>query len=237
MAKKMAAIELLGGKCKFCEETRLWVLQFHHIKNKKHGIHAIKSCSWDRIREEIKNCELVCENCHRKITGEKTVKKTTKHKLLLLSFKKIYACEHCNYNECLKALDFHHTKEKILDISSLLTQKWNLTLTPEITKELDKCTVLCANCHREIHFDIKIFNKYKECIKTKAQNLKGTYAHKIDREKVVELHNSGYSQYKIAKILKCGNSTVCEILKSKGIHMFVRNTVKGSYWVPVNEAT
>jgi hypothetical protein len=220
VAKKMAAINLLGGHCKYCNETHLWVLQFHHIRKKKCGIHSLKACSWKRIKEEINKCELVCENCHREITGKKTVEKATRHKLLLLNYKGILSCEQCNYNKCLKALDFHHTGIKKIDLSNLITKKWTVKMTPEIKRELDKCKILCANCHRGIHFDIEMFNKYKAVIEEKAQNLEDNYTHKVDREKLFELHKMGYTQYKIAKILKCGNSTVCEILKSNGIHSY-----------------
>lgn len=59
-------------------------------------------------------------------------------------------CEICGYNRCKEALDFHHLipEEKEFKISdrNLPTSDW-----PRIKKELDKCILVCANCHREIH--------------------------------------------------------------------------------------
>ena len=58
-------------------------------------------------------------------------------------------CEICGYNKCSAALDFHHKdpKEKDFNLSD-----GNLILDwCEIKKELDKCSLVCANCHREIH--------------------------------------------------------------------------------------
>jgi DNA-binding CsgD family transcriptional regulator len=60
-------------------------------------------------------------------------------------------CESCGYKKCLWALDFHHTKEgeKDFGIAKYSTFSWE-----KIKKELDKCIMLCANCHREVHYEI-----------------------------------------------------------------------------------
>lgn len=60
-------------------------------------------------------------------------------------------CERCGYNKCVGALDFHHVNGKS-DKNFILSDK-NLKLDWEIIKaELDKCELLCANCHREVHY-------------------------------------------------------------------------------------
>ena len=58
-------------------------------------------------------------------------------------------CERCGYNRCIEALEFHHTDSKGKDFSISekgYTRSWTM-----VKKELDKCILLCANCHREIH--------------------------------------------------------------------------------------
>jgi hypothetical protein len=57
-------------------------------------------------------------------------------------------CEICGYNKCLDALDFHHVgDDKDFNIAQALPRwKWS-----RIVAELKKCTLVCANCHREIH--------------------------------------------------------------------------------------
>jgi len=60
-------------------------------------------------------------------------------------------CIKCGYKKCMGALDFHHRDEssKRFTISgSAYTRRWS-----EMTAELDKCDLLCANCHRELHWD------------------------------------------------------------------------------------
>jgi len=58
-------------------------------------------------------------------------------------------CEICGYDKCVDALDFHHNnpEEKEFSIGSKgYTRSWE-----RVKKELDKCTLVCANCHRELH--------------------------------------------------------------------------------------
>ena len=56
-------------------------------------------------------------------------------------------CQLCAYNKCLEALEFHHfLNEKNFGISHKgYTRSWE-----RVKKELEICTLLCANCHREV---------------------------------------------------------------------------------------
>jgi hypothetical protein len=64
-------------------------------------------------------------------------------------------CNKCSYDKCPAALDFHHLDptEKDFTISQVSRTAWN----EKIQKELDKCVLLCANCHRETHWEEKNF--------------------------------------------------------------------------------
>lgn len=58
-------------------------------------------------------------------------------------------CVMCGYDRCISALDLHHLDEsqKEFGLSARgMTRSW-----AKIKEEADKCIVLCANCHREIH--------------------------------------------------------------------------------------
>lgn len=50
-------------------------------------------------------------------------------------------------------LDFHHTdpSTKVEKISRMVSNNYSMN-NPILLNEIDKCVVLCANCHREWHY-------------------------------------------------------------------------------------
>ena len=62
---------------------------------------------------------------------------------------KINGCAICGYNDCDAALEFHHTnpQDKKFQIQRI-TLRFN---NEKIVEELNKCILLCANCHRKVH--------------------------------------------------------------------------------------
>src|ERR1035437_8939631 len=54
-------------------------------------------------------------------------------------------CE-CGYDKCLRALEFHHREPggKEFCVSEMMSMNW-----ARVKKELDKCDLICSNCHRE----------------------------------------------------------------------------------------
>jgi len=58
-------------------------------------------------------------------------------------------CSTCGYSKYLGALEFHHLDPKLKD-SDLFSKKCK-NFDDKMKAELDKCILLCANCHAEIH--------------------------------------------------------------------------------------
>lgn len=63
-------------KCKVCGETHPACLDFHHLEDKEGGIanmintRNITEALRNKIIAEIKKCEVLCSNCHRKVHWE-----------------------------------------------------------------------------------------------------------------------------------------------------------------------
>lgn len=58
-------------------------------------------------------------------------------------------CQCCGYKTSARALSFHHRDPSKKDFglsANGLTRSWEKTKS-----ELDKCVLVCANCHMEIH--------------------------------------------------------------------------------------
>jgi ribosomal protein L30E len=60
-------------------------------------------------------------------------------------------CEKCEYKKCIEALEFHHLNpnEKDFTISG---KSWSFD---RLKEEVDKCILVCSNCHKEIHYELK----------------------------------------------------------------------------------
>jgi hypothetical protein len=58
-------------------------------------------------------------------------------------------CSICGYDKCMAALEFHHLDKeaKEFSLSNIGWKKWET-----IKAELDKCSLVCSNCHKEIHY-------------------------------------------------------------------------------------
>ena len=59
------------------------------------------------------------------------------------------ACSVCGYNKCKRALSFHHLDPSKKDFGvnkANAARSWD-----SLKNELDKCILLCANCHMELH--------------------------------------------------------------------------------------
>lgn len=77
-------------------------------------------------------------------------KRRRKIKLLSIEYKG-GRCQICGYDKCPAALDLHHIYgKKDFGIGDKgYTRSWEV-----VKKELDKCILVCANCHREIEVGI-----------------------------------------------------------------------------------
>lgn len=79
-------IDYLKNKCCLhCGESDIRCLEFNHIdpSQKERNISNLitQTNSWKRIVKEIEKCEILCANCHRKVTHQQ--QNTYKHKFVM----------------------------------------------------------------------------------------------------------------------------------------------------------
>ncbi len=88
-----------------------------------------KSCETEKIKKQFYN------RLHEAVGGKENMK-----------------CSSCGYNKCHAALEFHHTDHTQKDVGVGHMRNYS----PEkIKQEVSKCIILCANCHKELHYNLR----------------------------------------------------------------------------------
>lgn len=62
-------------------------------------------------------------------------------------------CALCGYDRCIGALDIHHLEPLKKEFSISVdgnTRSWE-----RVKREIEKCVLICSNCHREEHWNKK----------------------------------------------------------------------------------
>ena len=74
----------------------------------------------------------------------------------LRAYKLAMGCVECGYDEHHSALQFHHRNpiEKVFNLARCENFTWQM-----IQKEVEKCDVLCSNCHAIHEFGQKKVNQ------------------------------------------------------------------------------
>ena len=94
-----------------------------------------------------------CKECHCTYVKEKYQERKGK----VNEFKSQEGCQKCGDKRSY-VLDYHHidpqTKEATIARITSNNNKMN-----DIQKEIEKCVILCANCHREYHYFKNNLNK------------------------------------------------------------------------------
>jgi hypothetical protein len=105
-------------------------------------------CKWKHCKNEAKdkNPKGFCSrSCKDKYYVDLRRKKL---KILAIEYKG-GKCSVCGYSNCSRALEFHHRDPNGKDFG--VSRSGHTMSLTRLKVELDKCDMLCANCHRELH--------------------------------------------------------------------------------------
>lgn len=138
-------------------------------------------CSKADIRAEITKCDLVCANCHRKehhpspvepsrlnalfgeggvgsnlvtradlpAPGTVDMTKAERLRAWTYAYKRDRGCQRCDEDNPT-TLQFHHVRgDKDSGVGAMIANSYP---EEDVLTEVEKCTVLCANCHRKEHY-------------------------------------------------------------------------------------
>lgn len=131
--------DLVGkGKTKFCCRSCF------EIYKKENSNQCCKICG--KITLDGRE---ICNACNTRIRRFISKKKGIE----LLGGK----CSKCGFDKNIIALEFHHKDDnKEFSISKIYNKSWNV-----VKNEIEKCILLCSNCHRIHHSKIRDDNFYK----------------------------------------------------------------------------
>ena len=114
--------------------------------NTRQRKYICKHCGETDKNKFVNWCYTLCKSCNN-IRSSKYV---VQRKLDCIKYKG-GKCSICGYNKYYGALEFHH-----LDPNMKENGKQAITNIKKefLYEELDKCVLLCSNCHREVHANL-----------------------------------------------------------------------------------
>ena len=131
-------------------------LQFKYLEKREIGLE--RKCPKCKMvlpstdfykRRGIDYSSTYCKIC----TSDQTLNRMQRLKTQMVDYKG-GSCVICGYKKYMGALEFHHLDPKKKDFNLAHMKKY--TFDEKVKKELDKCILVCSNCHREIHGKIVV---------------------------------------------------------------------------------
>ena len=128
--------------CKTCNTekpltTELW----HKSKSKKDGWeYSCKECVKKRTRNNYYS--------NKEKWNETTKRNHRKRREKIQELKANLSCTKCNEHRHW-LLDFHHIDPKYKDFQLSQGERYGWE---KVQSEIEKCIVLCSNCHRDFHY-------------------------------------------------------------------------------------
>jgi len=134
--------EYCNGKCR---------QRYYERTNRKIKTSACEVCGKKLIYGDHrqKYCSNECHKHYRKLYRRIW---RIKRQSTIDRYKQKKGCKICGYNKCPNSLDHHHIYGKDFRIRTQDLYSYITTGNEKIKRELDKCILICKNCHYNIHY-------------------------------------------------------------------------------------
>ena len=129
-------------KCTICKQDKNLTC-FNKNKSRKDGLNTIcRKCSNARSRQYYQDNK----KKHKQVVMKRTKQQRKKNQEFILEYLSKNYCIDCQEND-IRVLEFDHLPQfqKKENISTLVRNGYSIET---IKKEISKCEVVCANCHR-----------------------------------------------------------------------------------------
>lgn len=110
-----------------------------------------------KVRQPCRKCQRLYVRAHynknRKYYLEKQKARKEGIRAWILEIKSKLSCIRCGESH-IACTEFHHRdlEQKEEELSNVAGRGWK---KERILEEIEKCDVLCSNCHRKLHFEDK----------------------------------------------------------------------------------
>lgn len=155
--------------CQCCGEDDPACLDCHHRNQSEKEMAVGRMITYgygkQKLRDELQKCDVLCANCHRKEhataapateeggdvdqTGRQDGTDDSRLREWVTEYKRARGCTKCDEIDP-HCLVFHHEGAKRATITRMVADGYP---GEEVRTEIEKCVLLCANCHRQEHFE------------------------------------------------------------------------------------
>lgn len=150
--------------CRECTAMQWRERRRHPTEKKPDLVKLCKTCGTESPHDWLKDCRNAeggyyraeCRVCH----NARAVMNYDELKRAAIAYKG-GKCSHCGLrHDCPAVYDFHHRdfREKEYRFGDLCKCK-RIAQFSDLTPELDKCDLLCAICHRVLHYTERSYRK------------------------------------------------------------------------------
>jgi hypothetical protein len=147
-------------KCNLCGKIKS-LSYFYKRPNGRVKGHC-KDCNYEMVKKNRKENPQKHRDYYKKYWKDPKNKEkkylSAKNRQIRIKLKCVEymggGCSVCGYDKCIEALEFHHldpkTKDKDLSHGRGVDTRISFD---NLKRELNKCILVCANCHREKHYE------------------------------------------------------------------------------------